>query len=172
MELKELFGEESLNYDAFMEKVTANGIKLADLFEGECVSKDKYTKLQGDFDKFKTDNDISKYADYDDIKTALETLKAEKETNTLLEAITGAGVDKRYAKYVLSEVRPLVTADKDFTTCLNEYVAENEQFKTVPKSNPVTVVNSGVDLNGNNYGKLQGENALYNELDNIFNGGK
>ena len=40
--LKEIFGEETLTFDAFVSKVTEKGIKLADLSTGNYVDKKKY----------------------------------------------------------------------------------------------------------------------------------
>lgn len=127
-ELKTLFGEESLDYATFEHKLNESGIKLANLKSGGYVDKAKYDKLNSDFAKYKTDNDPAKYADYDVIKSELETLKAEKAEAELLRAVATAKVNKKFSKFVVSEVKPLVTDDKDFNTCLTEYLKQNPQF--------------------------------------------
>lgn len=127
-ELKELFGEESLDYATFEQKLGEKGIKLANLKAGGYIDKAKYDKLAGDFTKYKTDNDVSKYADYDAIKQELETLKAEKAEAELMKDVAAAKVGDKFQKFVLSEVKPLVTDKKDFKACLADYLKDNPQF--------------------------------------------
>lgn len=127
-ELQELFGDEALNYADFSAKLSERGIKLANIKAGGYVDKAKFDKLSSEFSKFKQDNDVSKYADYDAIKTELETLKAEKADAELMQEIAAANVDAKFQKFVMSEVKPLVTAQKDFKACLAEYLKANPQF--------------------------------------------
>lgn len=135
MELKELFGEEKLSFDEFTEKVAGANIKLADLNGGEYVSKGKYNSLQEKYDKsvaeyedYKAKNDVSKYADYDALKSENAELKNKVANGEKMEAVRQAGVDERYAKFVLTEVSGNVTDEKDFATALSEYVGANKQF--------------------------------------------
>ena len=127
-ELQELFGEGTLSYADFSAKLNEHGIKLANIKAGGYVDKAKFDKLSAEFSKFKQDNDTSKYADYDAIKTELETLKAEKADAELMQEIAAANVDAKFQKFVMSEVKPLVTEKKDFKECLAEYLKENPQF--------------------------------------------
>lgn len=127
-ELQEIFGDEALNYADFSAKLSEKGIKLANIKAGGYVDKGKYDKLAGEFAKYKTDNDVSKYADYDAIKTELETLKAEKADAELAKEVATANVDVKFQKFVMSEVKPLVTDKKDFKSCLADYLKENPQF--------------------------------------------
>lgn len=127
-ELQELFGEGTLSYADFSAKLNEKGIKLANIKAGGYVDKAKFDKLSSEFSKFKQDNDVSKYADYDAIKTELETLKAEKADAELMQEIAAANVDAKFQKFVMSEVKPLVTAQKDFKACLTEYLKANPQF--------------------------------------------
>lgn len=143
MELKELFGTESLDFEAFDKKCKENGIKLADLSGGAYVSKDKYAKLQAEHEKYKTENDASKFADYDQIKAENETLKAEKETVAQLQTVRKAGVSDEFAEFVLSKVKPQVTAEKGFDACLEEFITANEQFKTKKQGDGVFIYNGG-----------------------------
>lgn len=127
-ELQELFGDEALNYADFSAKLSEKGIKLANIKAGGYVDKGKYDKLAGEFAKYKTDNDVSKYADYDTIKTELEQLRAEKADAELVKEVAAVNVDVKFQKFVMSEVKPLVTQQKDFKTCLAEYLKANPQF--------------------------------------------
>ena len=127
-ELKELFGEESLDYATFEQKVKEKGWDLKDFSGGKYVSKEKYSRLQGDFDKFKQDNDPQKYADYDAIKTELEQLRQEKSDAELAGQVAAAHVGEKFRKFVTSEVKALVTDKKTFKECLDDYLKENQQF--------------------------------------------
>ena len=127
-ELQELFGDEALNYADFSAKLSEKGIKLANIKAGGYVDKAKFDKLSAEFAKYKTDNDVSKYADYDTIKTELEQLRAEKADAELAKEVAEANVDVKFQKFVMSEVKPLVTQQKDFKTCLAEYLKANSQF--------------------------------------------
>lgn len=127
-ELQELFGDEALNYADFSAKLSEKGIKLANIKAGGYVDKGKYDKLAGDFAKYKQENDVSKYADYDTLKEELEKLKAEKEEAEYVAKVAEAKVDAKFQKFVVSEVKPLVSDKKDFKTCLDEYLKENPQF--------------------------------------------
>lgn len=134
-ELKNIFGENALNYETFMAKITESGIKLVNLKSGGYVDKNKFEKLQTEFEKYKTDNDISKYSDYEEIKAENEKLKSEKAENELFAHLSEANIDDRFKKFVLSEVKPLVSKDKDFKTALSEYIKDNSQFL---KQEPIT----------------------------------
>lgn len=127
-ELQELFGEESLSYADFTAKLNEKGIKLANIKAGGYVDKGKYDKLAGEYAKYKQENDVSKYADYDTIKEELEKLKAEKEEAEYVAKVAEAKVDAKFQKFVVAEVKPLVSDKKDFKTCLDEYLKENPQF--------------------------------------------
>ena len=127
-ELQELFGEESLSYADFAARLNERGIKLANIRAGGYVDKGKYDKLAGEYAKYKQENDVSKYADYDTLKAELEKLKAEKEEAEFVAKVAEAKVDAKFQKFVVSEVKPLVSDKKDFKTCLDEYLKENPQF--------------------------------------------
>lgn len=127
-ELQELFGEESLSYADFTAKLNEKGIRLANIKAGGYVDKGKYDKLAGEYAKYKQENDVSKYSDYDTLKAELEKLKAEKEEAEFVAKVAEARVDAKFQKFVVAEVKPLVSDKKDFKTCLDEYLKENPQF--------------------------------------------
>ena len=127
-ELRELFGEESLDFATFEQRLGEKGIKLANIKAGGYVDKNNHEKLVADFNKYKADNDVSKFADYDDIKAENERLKAEKVDAQYAQDISSANVDAKFQKFVMAEVKGLVTDKKDFKACLADYLKENPQF--------------------------------------------
>lgn len=150
-ELKALFGEEALDYATFETKLAESGLKLANLAGGGYVASDKYAKLQRDFDKYKSENDVSRYSDYDAIKAERDSLAAEKAESELSAQVVAAGVGEKFRKFVLSEVKGLVTEGKDFAKCLVEYLKTNEQFVEKPQSATQSFFlkgGSSVDLGG------------------------
>lgn len=62
------------------------------------------------------------------------------------EKVAKAGVDSKFAKFVISEVNSLVSETTDFDTALAGYVKENPQYMAGSKS----VVNTGPALTGGN----------------------
>lgn len=133
---KNFFGEDgtaSIDYPTFSEALSKSGLKLVDVNSGEYVSKAKYERVLNEYNQYKTNNDISKYADYDTIREELEALKAEKADNELAKAVASKNVDERFVRFVISEVKSLVTEDFDFETALNEYLKQNPQFLINPK---------------------------------------
>lgn len=126
-ELKALFENGTLDYDAFEKKASENGIKLANLASGAYVDVNKFTKLKKEFDEYKATGD-SKNAEYEALKAEIETLKAEKLEAQKLNAISSAGVGEKFRKFVLTEVSELVDEKTDFETALKNYLKDNEQF--------------------------------------------
>lgn len=169
-ELKALFGEGTLTYAEFEQKCTEGGIKLANLATGGYVSKEKHERLQKDFDKFKAENDTSKYSDYDTIKSELETLKAQNAERELLEKISTAKVDGKFSKFVLSEVKGLVTDKKDFDACLTEYLQSNPQFveQAQPQGNRGFFTSSSVNLDGKSTGAKTTDEKMNNFLKGVI----
>ena len=148
-ELKSLFGDESIDYATFEQKLTESGMKLADIAKGGYIAKGKYDRLNAEFAEYKTANDVSKYADYDALKQENEQLKAEKVERDMYSLISKKNVDDRYAKFVLSEVKGKVTDKVNFETALDEYLKENEQF--VKNENPIIRKGaSSLDVSGKN----------------------
>ena len=163
-ELQELFGEEALSYADFAAKLNEHGIKLANIKAGGYVDKGKYDKLAGEFAKYKTDNDVSKYADYDTIKTELEQLKAEKADAELAKEVAAANVDVKFQKFVMSEVKPLVTDKKDFKACLADYLKENPQFVVNSQRQGVFQKGSQPNFDDGNKGGAPSTNKKMNEI--------
>ena len=163
-ELQELFGEEALSYADFAAKLNERGIKLANIKAGGYVDKGKYDKLAGEYAKYKQENDVSKYADYETIKTELETLKAEKADAELAKEVAAANVDAKFQKFVMSEVKPLVTEKKDFKACLAEYLKENPQFIVNTQRQGVFQKGSQPNFDDGNKGGAPSTNKKMNEI--------
>lgn len=167
-ELKELFGENQIDYATFESKLSESGIELANLKTGAYVSKDKFDKLNNKFEQYKKDNDISKYADYDTIKAEVDALKAEKVEMSMLAEIGKAKVGEKYRKFVLSEVKGLVTEQKDFNTCLAEYLKDNEQFIEKAEKQSFFHKSSSVDLQNGSSDKQ----SINKKMNDIIRGNK
>lgn len=163
-ELQELFGDGALSYADFSAKLNEHGIKLANIKAGGYVDKGKYDKLAGEYAKYKQENDVSKYADYDAIKTELETLKAEKADAELAKEVAAANVDVKFQKFVMSEVKPLVTDKKDFKACLADYLKENPQFVVNSQRQGVFQKSSQPNFDDSNKGGAPSTNKKMNEI--------
>ncbi len=138
-ELKSLFGDGSLSYDEFSQKLSDAGetIKLANLTSGKYVDKDRLVKAEADLTSMKEKYNALKTSagDYDTMKSNYETMKTDyanlqgKVTQMeRMAQIDKSNVNPKFAKFVYSEVAPQVTDDKDFQTCLDEYLKDNKEF--------------------------------------------
>ena len=151
-ELKSLFGEGSLSYEEFNQKLGEAGdtIKLANLKSGNYVDKSKYDKLEKGLNDYQTrynaltestkDYDSLK-ASYDDITTKYNTLLTKQDEAEKMGMINSANVNPKFAKFVYTEVLSQVNEQKDFQTALNEYLKDNKEFLTAQKSTYVNLQN-------------------------------
>lgn len=129
--LKQFFGEDgntAITYEQLSKGITEKGIKLADLSLGGYVDKNKFDDQVRKFNDYKAKNDVSKYADYEDIKTELEALKNEKADRELMEKLSGKKVRPEFQKFVLSEIKGKVTEDVNFDKAMEDYLKENTQY--------------------------------------------
>lgn len=125
--IKSIFGNnETLTADEFLQKATESGVKLVDIAQGGFVAKDKADRKQKEL-QAKID-ELSNRADYDDVVKERDELRAEKKTAKMLAEIKNAGIDERYAKFVLSELK--IEDEKDLSKVVSTYAAENPQFLT------------------------------------------
>lgn len=163
-ELKELFGEGSLSYEQFAEKVDGAKMKLVNLESGNYVAKKKYTDAQTSADEYKTKYDelFAKVGDYDKIKADFEEmntkygeLQAKQDLADKMSLIAKANVQPQFAKFVYSEVKDLTNEEKDFQTALSEYLKKNAQFINGGKGTYVNL-QDGV-------GTQKSANAIFNE---------
>lgn len=129
--LKQFFGEDgstAITYEQLAKGISDKGMKLADLSLGGYVSKDKYDDQTRKFNEYKAQNDVSKYADYDDVKAELAALKAEKADRELTEKLAAKKVKTEFQKFVLSEIKSKVTDKVPFDKAMEDYLKENAQY--------------------------------------------
>lgn len=131
-ELKTLFGEGSLTYDEFATKLSDGNIKLANLSNSAYVEKVKFDKVNNKYRELETKyNELeTNMGNYEADKKELEAFRAEKVNREYFDKITGANVDNRYAKFVLSEVKSSMQDNDKFEDVLTKYVKENPQYLT------------------------------------------
>lgn len=165
-ELRQFFGEDgngSITFEELTKGIASKGMKIADLSGGAYVSREKFDKMSREFTAYKTENDTSKYADYDSIKSELEGLKAEKADRELMNKLSDKKVKPEFAKFVMSEIKANVTDKKDFDKAMEEYLKENPQYIVVEENKPTFFKSSSAHLDngsGDNKGINQRMNAL------------
>lgn len=131
-ELKALFGEGSLTYDEFATKLNEGNIKLANLKTGSYVDKSKLDKVNSSLSELqsKYDSLVESTKNYEVEKKELENFRTEKANKDFIDKITGAKVDDKYAKFVLSEIKASMGENDKFEDVLAKYVKENPQYLT------------------------------------------
>ena len=151
-ELKTLFGEGSLTYDEFSAKLSEGNIKLANLKSGSYVDKAKLDKANSSYSELqnKYNELFESTKNYEADKKELETFRAEKVNREYFDKITGANVDNKYAKFVLSEIKSNMNENDKFEDALAKYVKENPQYLTTKQ---------GVFKFGTTTPNLEGGNA-------------
>lgn len=129
-ELKTLFGEGSLSYDEFASKLGENNIKLANLKSGSYVDKAKLDKVNTSYSELETKYNalVESTKNYEAEKKELETFRTEKANKELIDKITNAKIDNKYAKFVLSEINSMVDDNNKFDDVLAKYVKDNPQY--------------------------------------------
>lgn len=143
-ELKSLFGESSLSYEEFSQKLgETKDIKLANLKSGNYVDKAKYDKLETSVTEWQTkfsalEENTRGYADlqtnYTNLKNEYDALKTKQDETDKMNAIKDANVNPKFAKFVYTEVLSQVDETKDFQTALSEYLKDNKEFLNATKS--------------------------------------
>lgn len=135
-EIKNLFGEETLSYEQFAEKLnTAENLKLVNIKEKDngYVAKEKLDKVLHSYNELKTkysqllDETSSHEKDLEELKA----MRAEKENADKLDKIRQAKVDDKFAKFVLSEIKGTIKENEKFEDVLEKFVKENPQYLTV-----------------------------------------
>ena len=136
-ELKSLFGEGSLSYEEFSQKLSEANVKLVNLKSGNYVDKSKYEKLEKSQTEWQTkfsalEESTKGFSElqtqYDTLKSDYDALKEKQDTAEKMSLITGANVNPKFAKFVASEVQALTNESKDFKTALGEYLKDNKEF--------------------------------------------
>lgn len=167
-ELKTLFGEGSLTYDEFTAKCQEQNIKLANLGSGLYVDKAKLDRTNNSLNELKeqykalADNTKTYEADMKE----LLAFREEKANQGFMDKITGAKIDNKYAKFVLSEVKSQVNEENKFDDVLAKYVKENPQFLTT-RTGVFTKGTSTPDLESGSE-PSKSENQQMNEIFRSF----
>lgn len=140
-ELKSLFGESSLSYEEFSQKLgDAKDIKLANLKSGNYVDKAKYDKLEQSHNEWQTkysalEESTKGYGElqevYNTLKSDYDALIQKQEEADKMNLISGANVNPKFAKFIYTEVSSQVNDKKDFQTALTEYLKDNKEFLNV-----------------------------------------
>ena len=164
-ELKSLFGEGSLSYEEFAQKLgEATDIKLANLKSGNYVDKAKFEKLEKSQNEWQTKFNALEEStkgfgelqtSYDSLKAEYDALKTKQEQAEKMSLIASANVNPKFAKFIMAEVQELISEDKDFQTALGEYLKDNKEFLNPAKG-------SYVDLEKGTP-KTKSENEIINE---------
>lgn len=162
--LKQFFGEDgsaAITYEQLTKGIAEKGIKLADLSLGGYIAKDKYDEQTRKFNDYKVKNDVSKFADYDDLKSELAALKAEKADRELTEKLEAKKVRPEFRKFVLSEIKSKVTDEKPFDKAMDEYLKANGQYlaedTSVPFFKSSSVPLEGAGESGNAYSRINNQ---------------
>ena len=143
-ELKSLFGEGSLSYEEFSQKLgeAGNTIKLANLKSDKYVDKAKYEKLEKGFNDYQTKYDAllestkgyeELKASYEDITGKYEALQRKQEEADKMSMVSGANVDPDFTEFVYTKVQAMTNESKNFETALTEYLKEHKQYLKTSK---------------------------------------
>lgn len=144
-ELKSLFGEGSLSYEEFSQKLGEAGdtIKLANLKSDKYVDKAKFEKLEKGLNDYQTKYNAllestkgydELKASYEDITSKYEALQKKQDEADKMSKISSANVNPKFAKFVYAEVQSMTDDKKDFQTALNEYLKDNKEFLNAKQS--------------------------------------
>lgn len=165
-ELKSLFGEGSLSYEEFSQKLgeAGNTIKLANLKSGNYVDKAKYDKLEKSQTDWQTkysalEESTRGFGDlqtkYDTLKMDYDALVTKQDEADKMGMISSANVNPKFAKFIYTEVQSMTDESKDFKTALEEYLKDNKEFLNATQS-------TYVDLE-KGLGQRKTENQIINE---------
>lgn len=148
-ELKSLFGDSSLSYEEFSQKLgEAKDIKLANLKSGNYVDKAKYEKLEQSHNEWQTKYSALEESTkgYGELQTSYDTLKADydalitkQDEAEKMGLINSANVNSKFAKFIYTEVQSMTNESKDFKTALEEYLKDNKEFLNTAKGTYVNL---------------------------------
>lgn len=165
-ELKSLFGEGSLSYEEFSQKLgeAKDTINLANLKSDKYVDKDKLVKAEKKLTELQTKFSALEESTkgFGDLQTSYDTLKAnydalitKQDEADKMGLISSANVNPKFAKFIYSEVQSMTSESKDFKTALDEYLKDNKEFLNASQS-------TYVDLE-KGLGQRKTENQIINE---------
>lgn len=165
--LKQFFGEDgntAITYEQLTKGITEKGIKLADLSLGGYIAKEKFDDQIRKFNDYKSKNDVSKYADYDDIKTELETLRNEKADRELMEKLSAKKVKPEFQKFVLAEIKGGLKEGEEFDKAMDTYLKTNSQYVAVEEKGKQPFFKSSSAPLDNGSGESKNTNQKMNAL--------
>jgi hypothetical protein len=165
-ELKSLFGESSLSYEEFSQKLgeAKDTINLANLKSDKYVDKDKLVKAEKRLTELQTKFSALEESTkgFGELQTSYDTLKAnydalitKQDEADKMGLISSANVKPKFAKFIYSEVQSMTSESKDFKTALDEYLKDNKEFLNASQS-------TYVDLE-KGLGQRKTENQIINE---------
>ena len=153
-----LYGDtETMTKAELTAAVNSSGMKIADLSDGDFVTKQKYDdhvaktkKLQADYDALKANPSESEQykallADRDDWKGKYETQNAELTRSRQKDYLSSQKVRPEFSDFLLSEINKNVSDTVDFETAAKKYIADHSQYIEQEPANP-----SGFRLGGDN----------------------
>lgn len=111
---------------------------------------EKYNSLQNDFNEYKSSNQSEALkVELDDYKNKYNTLNEQYLNLEYSSKVKDANVSSEFVEFVASDVRKLVTDEKDYDTALKEYLDEHKQYiKNVDSKGNFIKVGSSVDFKG------------------------
>lgn len=150
--LKDVFGEDSLDYDTLSSKLQEKGIKLADLSTGKYVDKKKYdddvaswqgkyNDAQSQYDEIMDalenaeDEETQEYnafmKQFDELKKSSEATAKELDLYKKKETMRANGIDnQRFMDLAMFELRD----SKDFEADIKKWAEDNKALITPPKA--------------------------------------
>ena len=151
-ELKSLFGEGSLSYEEFTQKLgeAKDTINLANLKSDKYVDKDKLLKAEKKLTELQTKFSALEESTkgFGELQTSYDTLKAEydaliskQDEADKMSLISGANVNPKFAKFIYTEVQSMTSESKDFKTALNEYLKDNKEFLNIARGSYANLEN-------------------------------
>ena len=150
---------ETMDKDTFIKKVNGSGLKIADLSDGDFVTKQKYEdhvakmkKIQADYDALKANPSDSEQ--YKALEKERDEWKAkfEDSNNKVLKSehrniLKTNKVKDEFSDFVDSEIAKNVSETVDYETAAKKYIADHQQY--IVKDEPQS---SGLKLNNGQSG--------------------
>lgn len=123
---------------------------------------EQYNSLQSDFNDYKGSNSSDTLkAELEDYKTKYNTLNDQYLNLEYTSKVKDANVAPEFTDFVVTNVKQMVTDEKDYDTALNEYLQEHKQY--VKNANNFVKVGSSVNLKGGKETPTT-PNSIFNEM--------
>ena len=144
-EIAQILYDDESEREKFISLVNEKGgLKLADLSDGDFVTKDKYNDHKTKFDKLQQDYKALSEKNSDEVVgnltkerdgllSEVSKLKNDIETGKNKNLLKTYKVDDKFSDFVLSQVSAKVTDTLSFEDCLKTYIKDNEHFLETEK---------------------------------------